>query len=42
VLRVVGGAVTEIVTFHRDQLPRFGLPERLPPDQLSVEIEHAR
>jgi len=32
VLRVTGGAVTEIVTFHDDQFPRFGLPERLPAD----------
>ena len=32
VLRVTGGAITEIVTFHDDQFPRFGLPERLPAD----------
>lgn len=30
VLRITGGAVTEIVTFHDDQFPRLGLPERLP------------
>ena len=30
VLRVSGGAITEIVTFHADQFPRLGLPERLP------------
>lgn len=30
VLRITGGAITEIVTFHDDQFPRFGLPERLP------------
>ncbi len=30
VLRVAGGAVAEITTFHADQFPRFGLPERLP------------
>ncbi len=30
VLRVTGGAITEITTFHDDQFPRFGLPERLP------------
>ena len=30
VLRIVGGAITEITTFHEDQFPRFGLPERLP------------
>jgi RNA polymerase sigma-70 factor (ECF subfamily) len=30
VLRVTGGAITEIVTFHADQFPRLGLPERLP------------
>ena len=32
VLRVTGGAITEIVTFHDDQFPRLGLPERLPAD----------
>jgi RNA polymerase sigma-70 factor (ECF subfamily) len=32
VLRLTGGAITEIVTFHADQFPRFGLPERLPAD----------
>jgi RNA polymerase sigma-70 factor (ECF subfamily) len=32
VLRVTGGAITEIVTFHDDQFPRFGLPDRLPAD----------
>ena len=32
VLRVTGGAITEIVTFHDDQLPRLGLPELLPAD----------
>jgi RNA polymerase sigma-70 factor (ECF subfamily) len=32
VLRVAGGAITEIVTFHDDQFPRLGLPERLPAD----------
>jgi RNA polymerase sigma-70 factor (ECF subfamily) len=30
VLRISGGAITEIVTFHNDQFPRLGLPERLP------------
>ncbi len=30
VLRVTGGAITEVVTFHADQFPRLGLPERLP------------
>ncbi|WFF05027.1 RNA polymerase subunit sigma-70 [Micromonospora sp. WMMD1076] len=29
-LRITGGAITEIVTFHADQFPRLGLPERLP------------
>ncbi|MEV1018111.1 MULTISPECIES: RNA polymerase subunit sigma-70 [unclassified Micromonospora] len=29
VLRVTGGAITEIVIFHADQFPRLGLPERL-------------
>src|SRR5262245_62152443 len=32
VLRVTDGAITEIVTFHDDQFPRLGLPERLPAD----------
>ncbi len=32
VLRIAGGAIAEIVTFHDDQFPRFGLPERLPAD----------
>ncbi|MGW3617221.1 sigma factor-like helix-turn-helix DNA-binding protein [Micromonospora arida] len=32
VLRVTGGAITEIVIFHDDQFPRLGLPERLPAD----------
>jgi RNA polymerase sigma-70 factor (ECF subfamily) len=32
VLRVTGGKITEIVTFHDDQFPRLGLPERLPVD----------
>ena len=30
VLRITGGAITEIVTFHDDQFPRLGLPKRLP------------
>ncbi|MEU0830153.1 hypothetical protein [Streptomyces sp. NPDC005969] len=32
VVRVTGGAITEIVIFHDDQFPRLGLPERLPAD----------
>lgn len=32
VLRVTGGAITEIITFHADQFPRLGLPQRLPAD----------
>jgi RNA polymerase sigma-70 factor (TIGR02960 family) len=32
VLRVTGGAISEIVIFHADQFPRLGLPERLPAD----------
>ncbi|MBO0844623.1 MAG: RNA polymerase subunit sigma-70 [Nocardioides sp.] len=32
VLRVTGGAITEIIIFHNDQYPRLGLPERLPAD----------
>lgn len=35
VLRVSGGVITEIVTFHADQFPRLGLPERLPADDTS-------
>ena len=30
VLRITGGAIAEIVTFHDDQFPRLGLPKRLP------------
>ncbi|MFC6343768.1 RNA polymerase subunit sigma-70, partial [Nocardioides hankookensis] len=30
VLRISGGAITEIVIFHADQFPRLGLPDRLP------------
>jgi RNA polymerase sigma-70 factor (TIGR02960 family) len=30
VLRITGGAITEIVTFHADQFPRLGLPAHLP------------
>ena len=36
VLRVTGGAIAEIVTFHADQFPRFGLPERLPADGMTA------
>jgi RNA polymerase sigma-70 factor (TIGR02960 family) len=32
VLRVTDGAITEIITFHDDQFPRLGLPERLSAD----------
>jgi RNA polymerase sigma-70 factor (ECF subfamily) len=32
VLRVTGGAITEITTFHADRFPRLELPERLPAD----------
>ena len=32
VLRVTGGAITEITIFHDDQFPRLGLPERLQAD----------
>jgi RNA polymerase sigma-70 factor (ECF subfamily) len=32
VLRVTGGAIAEIVTFHADQFPRLGLPESLGAD----------
>ncbi|MCW2737283.1 RNA polymerase subunit sigma-70 [Nocardioides sp.] len=32
VLRVTGGAITEITTFHADQFPRLGLPGRLQAD----------
>jgi len=30
VLRVTGGAISEIITFHADRFPGLGLPERLP------------
>ena len=30
VLRVAGGVIAEITTFHADQFPRFELPENLP------------
>jgi RNA polymerase sigma-70 factor (ECF subfamily) len=33
VLRITGGAITEIVTFHEDQFPRLGLPERITPNR---------
>ena len=32
-LRITGGEITEIVTFHADRFPRLGLPERLPADR---------
>jgi len=32
VLRITGGAIAEIVTFHNDRFPRLGLPESLPAD----------
>ncbi|GLY16875.1 RNA polymerase subunit sigma-70 [Kineosporia rhizophila] len=32
VLRISGGAISEIFTFHNDQFPRLGLPDRLPAD----------
>ncbi|MDG4801070.1 RNA polymerase subunit sigma-70 [Micromonospora sp. WMMD980] len=32
VLRVTGGAITEIFTFHADRFAGLGLPERLPAD----------
>ncbi|MFI7427889.1 RNA polymerase subunit sigma-70 [Micromonospora sp. NPDC049836] len=32
VLRITGGAITEIIIFHADQFPRLGLPQRLPAD----------
>nr|WP_221381687.1 RNA polymerase subunit sigma-70 [Actinoplanes polyasparticus] len=32
VLRVSGGKIAEITTFHSDQFPRLGLPEQLPAD----------
>ena len=30
VLRIAGGAIAEIVTFHADRFARLGLPDRLP------------
>jgi len=32
VLRITGGAIAEIVTFHADRFARLGLPARLPAD----------
>ncbi len=32
VLRVTGGAISEIVIFHDDRFPALGLPEHLPAD----------
>jgi RNA polymerase sigma-70 factor (ECF subfamily) len=32
VLRITGGTVTEIITFHADRFARLELPERLPAD----------
>ncbi|GGK81553.1 RNA polymerase sigma factor [Sphaerisporangium melleum] len=32
VLRVTGGVISEITTFHAERFPRLGLPERLPAD----------
>lgn len=32
VLRISGGAITEIVTFHDDQFAQLGLPASLPAD----------
>ena len=32
VLRITGGAISEITIFHDNQFPRLGLPERLPAD----------
>jgi RNA polymerase sigma-70 factor (ECF subfamily) len=34
VLRITGGEITEIVTFHADQFPRLGLPQRLPAEPI--------
>ena len=39
-LRVTGGAITEIVTFHADRFPRLGLPDRLPADGVEHQGEH--
>ena len=40
VLRISGGAVGEITTFHADRFPSLGLPESLPAD--STEFPEAR
>ncbi|MDX3525454.1 hypothetical protein P1P75_03150 [Streptomyces sp. ID05-39B] len=32
VLRITGGTITEIITFHDDQFPRLGLPDHLSAD----------
>ncbi len=37
VLRIEGGAISEITTFHADQFPRLGLPERLSVDYAQGE-----
>jgi hypothetical protein len=36
VLRIIDGEIAEIITFHKDQFPRFGLPER--PGALSKSL----
>ena len=40
VLRITGGAIAEIATFHDDQFPRLGLPERLPADGTEAGATH--
>ncbi|WP_313407463.1 RNA polymerase subunit sigma-70 [Aeromicrobium sp.] len=37
VLRIEDGVISEITTFHADQFPRLGLPERLPADYAQGE-----
>ena len=35
VLRITGGAITEVTIFHSDRFPTLGLPERLPADGIA-------
>jgi RNA polymerase sigma-70 factor (TIGR02960 family) len=42
VLRVSGGAITEVVIFHADQFPRLGLPDRLPADASQPAVRPAQ
>ncbi|GAA1403533.1 RNA polymerase subunit sigma-70 [Catellatospora coxensis] len=39
VLRITGGAITEIVTFHDDRFPGLGLPDHLAADDMQSDME---